>query len=236
MSIKERKNDFFNLTFVFFIFIVSFSYISSNETLNVSKKENMPNLNIDAKLQEDINEIKALKKRTRLSACMSLIRNNLNQKNKKVETMISNSKYDASSTYDFILYNLIFKCIKNINETHIEKVLNPENTFKVLKEIDKELFILDDNLLDNGIELNQDLKSIKFEIEENIYKSESEQIFNPEEEIGLFGFKLNKPGTLQYIFLLIGILLSLGVILGGFYLLRKDEKIKKKKKKNDKDD
>ncbi len=225
-----------NMIFVFFIIIVSFSSMSCDDTIAVTKKENMPNLNIDEKLQEDINEVKALKKRTRLAACLSVIRNNLNQQNKSVEKLIANSKYDGSSTYDFILYNLVSKCIKNINEAHIEKILNPENTFKVIKEVDKELFILDENLLENGLEYSQELKNIRYEIEENIYKPESEQIFNPEEEIGLFGFKLNKPGTLQYIFLLIGILLSLGVILGGFYLLKKDEKVKKKKKKSDKDD
>ena len=192
--------------------------------------------NIDEKTVKEINEIKKLKRKTKLTACVSIVKNNLDQDNDKVKKLLVSTS-DKSATYDFILIKLIANCMSVITDDQIDKILDPDNIFKVLPEEEKLLFNL--NFTVSNLVYSPEMDEILNDLKEAISSEQTENIVNVEEEIGLFGIKLNQPGYLQYSFLLIGIILFLVIVCGGFWYLfssSKNKKDKKKKKKGDKED
>lgn len=196
---------------------------------------------IDETTKKDIQDIKTLKKRTKLAACFSLLRLNLEKGNENLKSLLRNTKFDKSETYNFIIYDTLNNCMSIIKDDQIDKILDPDNIFSYNTELDRSLIIINDKILNNKrtLELSEELSFIVSELEE-INKGEINENYAVEEEIGLFGFKLNQPGLLQYIFVVIGIALTSIVVLGGLFVIFRGKKDKNKKKKrrnkNDEDD
>lgn len=237
------------------IFIHLFIFITTNNTdgvnLNINNSENNNQGSIhdkekdkvidkiDESTKREIKEIKRLKKRTKLSACMALLRINLDRGNEKIKSLIVSSKFDKSTTYDFLTTLLIHNCIEKIKETEMEKILDPDNIFTYNQDLDERIMEITEevNLSIQKDELNftNEMKEILNDLKEAITSESTESNMTPEEVIGLFGIQLNQPGLIQYIFLGIGILLTVIIVFGGLYILLTNKKEKEKTKKDKKD-
>ena len=247
---KNPINVLINIT----IFIHLFIFITTNNTdgvnlnINSSENNNQGNINtekdkvidkIDESTKREIQEIKRLKKRNKLSACMAILRINLDRGNEKIKSLIGSSKFDKSTTYDFLTTFLIHNCIEKIKETEMEKILDPDNIFTYNKDLDERLMEIteDVNLSIQKEELNftTEMKEILNDLKEAITSESTESNMTPEEVIGLFGIQLNQPGLVQYVFLGIGILLTIIIVFGGLYILLTNKKEKEKSKKDKRD-
>lgn len=223
----HKINNFIAITTCLLIFFsIGFvSQISASETETKA---------IDEGIKKDIEDIKILKRKTKLAACSSILRNNLNKENQSLKTLIKNSKFDKEKTYDFAVVHMLNNCISKITQENIDTILDPDNMFNVNSKLESELLQLDLKILDNktDLEYTSEMLQIQADLKESMLSESIESNMTVEEEIGLFGIKLNQPGTLQYIFLFIGILLTLVIVFGGMYTLIYKEKSNKKKKKN----
>lgn len=212
-----------NSILVLIIFCLSYSSVntaSSNEEIKSS-----------GDLKKDYDEILHIKRRSKLVACLSLVRNSLAEGNAAVKEVIDNSNFDRSRSFDKIILIMVSYCEKKITDAEMEQALVPEN---ILTPISSNLVKFDKNILKN-------LNSVSFSDEElAILKemNESSQAIDTdltlqEEEIGLMGLKLSQLGKSTYIFISIILAIVLLIIFGGLYLLTcKKKEVKDKKKKN----
>jgi len=231
------------------IFITTNNIDGVNLNINSSDNNNQGSINdkekdkiidkIDESTKREIQEIKRLKKRTKLSACMAILRINLDRGNEKIKNLIDSSNFDKSTTYDYLTTLLIHNCIEKIKENEMEKILDPDNIFRYNQELDEKLMLITEevNLSIQKEELNftNEMKEILNDLKEAMNSESTESNMMIEEEIGLFGIKLNQPGLIQYCFLGIGILLTIIVVFGGLYILLTNKKEKEKSKKDKKE-
>ncbi len=191
-------------------------------------------INIDDNIKKDIEDIKNLKRKTKLAACFSIVKNNLSKGNDNLVTIIKRSNFDKEKTYDYIVIHLLNNCINTITQESVDSILDPDNILNSNPKLENELLQLNTNLLEGkkDLDYSPEMLQIQSDIKESMLSESIETNMAVEEEIGLFGIKLNQPGTLQYIFLLIGIALTLVIVFGGMYTLIYKDKSNKKKKKN----
>ncbi len=121
----------------------------------------------------------------------------------------------------------IFKTFKN-------KILTPD-TLLTFNKINSQLIEFDNDYFKSSKELTftKEEENLLFRINEISVNTEYDNTI-PDDDIGFAGVKLNQLGITTYIFLVIGIIISITIIFGGFYMLKKDKKPPKisKKKKN----
>ena len=65
-----------------------------------------------------------MKLRTKLLACMAILRNSLAQGNEDIRTTIKASRFDKAKTFDKISTAILHNCEKVITEKEMEKVIN----------------------------------------------------------------------------------------------------------------
>jgi len=93
-----------------------------------------------------MNEVILVKNRSRIAACMLLIRNNLSNENKKVISVLAETKHDKEKTYNKIVAMMLDNCYSKIDQATIEKVLKPESldkwdeSYEKLLEFNKNVF------------------------------------------------------------------------------------------------
>jgi hypothetical protein len=73
-------------------------------------------------LIQDYEEIKTIKLRSKIAACISLVSNNLNEGNNNVKEAITNSKFDKGKSYDKILATMLNNCVEKIKDSEIDNV------------------------------------------------------------------------------------------------------------------
>ena len=129
----------------------------------ISYNDEKPKLDDD--LQKDLDEVLLVKNRSKIAACMLIMRTNLAKGNQNVINVLKDSKHDKEKTYDKIVAMMLDNCYNNIKHSVVEKILQPENisyweesfeellafnknVFQIigpeLKYIPSEKFILDD--------------------------------------------------------------------------------------------
>jgi len=223
---------------IFLLLLVVVNTSSPNE-----KQDETSNPNIDDFTKKQIQEIKKLKKRTKLAACSAALRNSLDKGNDKLKKIIDNSKFDRSLTYDYLVLKVLGSCIEKIKEEEINTILSPDFVFSFNEKIDSDLIEINEAEFSkiSSLSYTNEMKELFADLKEANQSelNESNNIY--EEEIGLFGIKLNQPGTLQYTFLGIGIFLTVLIVFGGLYLLftnkkERENSKKKKKKREEKED
>jgi hypothetical protein len=222
----HKFNNFIAITSSLLIFFtIGFFTQISNCQLNNS---------IDDSIKKDVEDIKILKRKTKLAACSSILRNNLNNGNESMKAILKQTNFDKEKTYDYVVTYLLSNCVNSITQESVDSILDPDNIFTSNIKLENELFSINPKLLENkkDLEYTNDMLLIQSDLKESILSESVETNMTVEEEIGIFGIKLNQPGTLQYIFLIIGILLTLIVVFGGMYSLIYKDKSNKKKKKN----
>jgi len=190
--------------------------------------ENTVQSNNDFK--NDLDEISRVKKRSKIVACLSIIRNSLADGNQEVKAAIDNSKFDRSKSFDKIVVIMLNNCENKISDSEMEKILMPENIL-TMTPISLNLIKFDKDLLTTGITFNE----VELELLKEINEA-SQLISNDstvqDEEIGFMGFKLSQLGNSQYIFVFFLIGLIFVIIFGGFYMLKcKKKDVKKNKSK-----
>lgn len=190
--------------------------------------ENTVQSNNDFK--NDLDEISRVKKRSKIVACLSIIRNSLADGNQEVKAAIDNSKFDRSKSFDKIVVTMLNNCENKISDSEMEKILMPENIL-TMTPISLNLIKFDKDLLTTGITFNE----VELELLKEINEA-SQLISNDstvqDEEIGFMGFKLSQLGNSQYIFVFFLIGLIFVIIFGGFYMLKcKKKDVKKNKSK-----
>jgi hypothetical protein len=177
--------------------------------------------------------ISDIKRKSKIVACMSLVRNSLAEENKDVKNALDNSKLDSSKSFDKIIFQMLDNCEKKITDSEVDYLLNPDNilTLVSVNERYSELIKFDKNILKN-IDLNNDESNIQNLINKSMQEIDLE-ITSQEEEIGFFGFKLSELGKGLYLFIAIAIVMSIFIVCGGLYMvLCKKKTVKDKKKKN----
>jgi hypothetical protein len=180
-------------------------------------------------LQKDFDEISLTKKRTKLAACMSIVRNSLAEGNNEMKEALRSSGVDKSKGYDKIVLAMLENCQNKIKDEIIEKVLDPENIISIVSS---------DSTISNLIKINfhNILNGEETEAHQQISKeiTDASQLLEldlQEEEIGLFGIKVSQIGNIQYIFVAFGLFLTFAIVFGGLYLILFKKKTTKKDKK-----
>ncbi len=110
--------------------------ISNLTEIRYPKKEYV----LDSDLQEvlfqiiqDWNEVETLTNRTKIAACIILVRNSLAVGNKDVSATLEDTKHDQSKTFEKILALMYERCFKTIPHDVISKVMEP-NKFSAWEE------------------------------------------------------------------------------------------------------
>ena len=213
------------LTSVFFIFFLNLNFYKSDD-IDASTAE----------LNKDLEEISMIKRRSKLVACMSLVRNSLSEGNEEVKSALAKSSYDKSKSFDKILVTILNNCEKNIKDSEMEKTLTPENILTPISSNANlaKLIKFDKNILSQkeGITFSEEESNILKEINDSSQTIDTD-VTMQDEEIGLMGFKLSKMGNSGYLFIIIALVLVFVVIFGGLYQLKckkKEGKVKLKKK------
>jgi hypothetical protein len=76
---------------------------------------------------KDYEEIKTIKLRSKITACMAIFSNNLNEGNNSVKEAISKSKFDKSKSYDKIFASMLTNCVDKIKDDEIDNVIVDKN-------------------------------------------------------------------------------------------------------------
>lgn len=193
---------------------------------------------IDSQVAANIQEIEALNFKVKATACIVLVRNSLESGNEAFALKIKNSKHDKSNSYNYVVTAIVDKCVSQISDAQINKILTPENVQVNLKEYHN-LFGIDQIPGDlNNLVYTESMKKIDLIIEESNNTEMNENKLIDEEEIGLFGLKLGASGSFQNIGLLIGVFVTFILIAYGLTVLQnkhkqREEGNKKKKKKRE---
>ena len=207
-----------------FMLNLNLTYTSSEDTNSTQ-----------AELKKDLEEIVTIKKRSKLVACMSIVRNSLAEGNSLIKDALDSSSFDRSKSFDKIVLTMLSNCEKSIKDPEMENALNPENILSpVSGENDlSRLIKFDKNLLSNtdSISFNKNESNILKEINDSSQSMDSDVTLQ-DEEIGFMGLKLSQMGKSGYLFIILALVLVGVIIFGGLYALKckkKDGKVKKKK-------
>jgi hypothetical protein len=194
---------------------------------NIFKSEST----IQADLKKDLEEIQVIKKRSKLVACMSLIRNSLAEGNNDIKQALDNSSFDRSKSFDKIVVTILSNCEKNMKDTEMEKTLSPENILNPISSDSnlQRLIKFDKNILKDGINFSESESNILKEINDSTQSLDTDMTLQ-DEEIGFMGFKLSKMGNVGSFFIILGLVLTFVIIFGGLYQLKSKKKETKKKK------
>jgi hypothetical protein len=194
---------------------------------NIFKSEST----IHSDLKKDLEEIQVIKKRSKLVACMSLIRNSLAEGNNDIKQALDNTSFDRNKSFDKIIASIISNCENNIKDAEMEKTLNAENILNPIS-LDSNLQRLikfDKNILKDGINFSDSELNILKEINDSTQSLDTDMTLQ-DEEIGFMGFKLSKMGNVGSFFIILGLVLTFVIIFGGLYQLKCKKKENKKKK------
>jgi hypothetical protein len=185
----------------------------------------------EADLNNDLEEITMIKRRSKLVACMSILKNSLNDGNNSFKEALDRSAYDRSKSFDKLVVSILKSCETNIKDKEMETTLTPENILNPLKN-DATLLRLvnfDKNVLSAGVALTEEEKQVLQDINESSQSIDTDVTIQ-DEEIGFMGFKLSQTGRMAYVFVSIAVLLVLVIIFGGLYAVMCKKKEDKKKK------
>ena len=207
---------------IFFILFVNLSFLKADE---------------NSDLKNDLEEIQLIKRRSKLVACLSLLRNSLTEGNVEIKNILDSTHYDRSKSFDKILANILSNCEQKIKDNEMEKILTPENILINVSADEKlaNLLKFDKNILKAGVELTDEEQDVLKEIGESSQIIDTDMAIQ-DEEIGLMGLKLSKLGNSGYLFIVFAIVLVIVIIFGGLYQLKCKKKtdMKDKKKKDKK--
>lgn len=182
---------------------------------------------------EYLAKINTATQHSKISACLALIRNNLNDNNKniKLSTAISKTKFDKSKFYDKSIASMLLHCVNEIKKDDIEQAISVKNITESISKIPRLIDI--DFTKINTVELSKDEQDLFTEIKKagNIQEVIN---LNPEDEVGFLWFRLEQIGELSYYFALIGLFMFVVIVLGGMYAINKSSKEKKQKNKKKK--
>jgi hypothetical protein len=96
----------------------------SNFTLIENNSGDGENLNLsDENLKEDLQRINKINKNYKTIACLSLLRNKLNEGFDKITNLISKTVHGKSSTFDKSLVLIMNNCEKNILNESVSEVI-----------------------------------------------------------------------------------------------------------------
>lgn len=208
---------------------------------------------IDDNIKQDIIEINYLKKKTKLTACITVVRNSLNEGNDDMTYLMKQSNsanVNKSNFYNYLVSLMILNCTKELKDNHLESILNPENILNYLKEYDS-LLSINTNLLENNLKksssledfmkINIDDKNLNIseegllEIDKILNDSVNDDEVNEElikieqDNIGL-GIKLGKSTIYSQLILVFLVITVFGVIVYYLYT-NKNKKVLNKKNK-----
>ncbi len=215
-----------------------FSILLALLTLNIISTTTTENkANPDPELKKDFDEILNIKKRSKILTCLAIVRNSLSEDNKDVHDAMKATKHDKSRSYDKILLTMLKNCEDKLSDADMEKILMPENVltpFKYDKKLEN-VIKFDKNVLDvDSLEFSEGEKDILKELNDATQSDDLENVIN-EEDIGLFGVKVNQLGITQYIVVFIALVMVFVIVFGGIYMLKCKNKAVKKKNKKKKD-
>jgi hypothetical protein len=207
--------------FLFYTFSCLYSNVNS---LNISSEE---------ELKIDKQEILKTIKKSKIVACMSVVRNSLAEENKNVKIALDDSKFDRSKSLDKLIIAMIANCEKSITEQDMQQLLNPENILSPVSvnENYSHLIKFDKNIL-------RDLEKIEYTVEEIYVLKEIDEAMEveetdfafQEEEVGNLGSKFSEFGKFYNIFIVIAVIMSVTILLAGLYVILCKKKIIKQKK------
>jgi hypothetical protein len=205
-----------------FFFIISMS-ISFHKSAGDDSK-------LSEDLQKDLEEISLTKRRAKLAACMSIIRNSLAEGNSDIKSTLESSNFDRSKSFDKIVLSMVNNCDEHIKPADIEYVLSPDNVLTPLVSKAE---------LKSLIKFNKDILSVDLsEREQQIQKEMNEALFTldtdlttQDDEVGFIGVKLSQLGHWNWFFVGLGVLLAVTVVFGGLYIVLKKKPQKKKDRK-----
>lgn len=204
----------FNFNRSIFLLCLFFVYATANET----------NLN------KDLDEINTTKRRSKLAACMSIIRNSLASGNVEIKSALSKISEDKSKAFDRIVLSITKNCVNSIKQQEIDKVLNPDNILTPSDEM-KHLLKFDPKLIEGNVEPDAMEIELTKDINEALVSFDSD-VASQDEEVGFAGVKLSQLGYWNYLFVVLAFLIFFIVVLGGLYsLMRKEKKNAKKANK-----
>lgn len=69
-----------------------------------------------------MDDIERVKLRTKLLACMAILRNSLAKGNEDIRTAIKDSKFDKAKTFDKVAFTMLLNCKRVIKDEHVDKV------------------------------------------------------------------------------------------------------------------
>ena len=213
---------------LFFIFTLLFQ-VSSNVECSDSEILTKEELN------NDLERISYIKEKSKIVACMSLVRNTLSEENKNIKNALEGSEFNRSISFEKIILAILNNCKNNINDAEIEILLNPDNILTFVSENKNytDLIKFDKNILKN-LNLNSDESFIKSVINTSLQNIESDYDYK-EEELRYLSFedKLYEWGKGLNLFISITVVMIIFIFCGGLYMLLCQKKsLKDKKKKN----
>lgn len=140
---------------LFIISCISFIYSQESKTIEL-KPLNIFNLTeivydnvdeiVDKDLLEDKKFIEHTKWKTKLASCLLIMRSSLMKGNKEVSQALNDTKHDKAKTYDKIQAMMLERCVENITESIVDKVLHAdrfalwEDSYSTLLTFNKNIF------------------------------------------------------------------------------------------------
>jgi hypothetical protein len=183
-------------------------------------------------LNNDLEEITMIKRRSKLVACMSILKNSLNDGNESFKEALDKSAFDRSKSFDKLVVSILKSCETKIKDKEMETALSPENIISPLKN-DATLLRLvhfEKNLLSAGVILTEEEMQVLKDVNDSSQSIDTDVTIQ-DEEIGFMGFKLSQVGRMAYVFVCIGFLLVFVIIFGGLYVVMCKKKEGKKEKR-----
>lgn len=188
------------------------------------------NILTHSEYQKDVDEMVLIKKRGKIAACMSALRNFLAEGNEEFRETLNKSNFDKTKSYEKLVLNILNNCVSNISDSEIEQLLSPDNILHFNSQY-LSLLKIDKNILTGKeLVLTEQENFILNEINESSQTLDTD-LSMQEDEIGIGGVKISQFGKYQYIFVIIAISLTFIIVVGGLYLLVKKPP-KKVKKRN----
>lgn len=183
-----------------------------------------------SELQKDIEEIVLIKKRGKIAACMSVLRNSLAEGNEEFRETLKSTKFDKTKSYEKLVLYILNNCVTKINDNDTEQLLSPDNILHLNSQYLSLIKIEKNVLIGTELSLTEEENFILNEINESSQTLDTD-LSMQEDEIGIGGVKISQFGKYQYIFVIIAIGLTFFIVVGGLYMLIKKPKKKEKKQK-----
>jgi hypothetical protein len=127
---------------------VKYVEIEALENSN-STEINNPRINqFDKDLQQDIDELETVKNRTKIAACMMILRTSMSKGNKNVTQALKETKHDKKITYDKIIASMLESCYSSIDDSLANEILKSEDAnywrdqFNNYLVFDKKIFLI----------------------------------------------------------------------------------------------